>query len=743
MTDSKKFTVQWGGKDLTIEVGKFANQAGGSCTVQYGDTVVLATACMSESVRDGLDFFPLQVEYEERFYAAGRIKGSRFMKKEGRPTDEAILVARYIDRAIRPLFDDRMRNEIQVIVTCLQFDGENDPDIIGLIGASCALHMSNIPWEGPIADIRIGQIGGEWVINPSYEARAKSALDLSFAGTPEKVIMVEAGCDQVAEDTVLEAYTFGSKHLAAPIKLIEDVRAAVGKPKRDMVTPKNDEEKKKAERRAEVEAIARPFALTLVKELFFGTPRATKTERALQKSELKKRVEKHLVEQGIEGADVKYGTAICEDVLEGEVSRMILDEGKRVDGRSITEIRELVAEVGLFKRLHGSGHFKRGETQVLSTVTLGAPGDIQTLDSMEYQGTKQYFHHYNFPPYSVGECKPMRGPGRREIGHGALAEKALQPMLPGKEAFPYTVRVVSEVLGSNGSSSMGSTCGSTLALMDAGVPIKAPVAGMAMGIATDASGRWKVITDLQDLEDGEGGMDFKIAGSRTGITAIQMDTKTKGITREIVAQTLKQAYEARIQILDVMAAAIAEPRKELSEFAPRIITLRIDPESIGSVIGPGGKTINEIITTTGVGSIDIEDDGLVMITSVNAEAAQKAYDWVRNLTRKAEVGETFSGKVTRLMEFGAFVEFLPKQEGLVHVSELAPWRVAKVGDIVKVGDSVQVKVTEVDSLGRINLSMKQAPGNVYPEKPPESAQAFAPRPAAGGKPPFRGPRNDS
>lgn len=742
MSDEKKFSVQWGGKDLTIEVGKFANQANGSCTLQYGDTVVLATACMSESVREGLDFFPLQVEYEERFYAAGRIKGSRFMKKEGRPTDEAVLVARYIDRAIRPLFDDRMRNEIQVVVTCLQFDGENDPDILGLIAASCALHISDIPWNGPIADIRIGQIEGEWVINPSYEARAKSALDLSFAGTSDKVIMVEAGCDQVPESTILDAFAFGSKHLTVPVKLIGEVHAAVGKTKRDMLSPKNEEEVVKAKRRQEVEAIARPFLTTLVAELFFATPKATKVERAKQKAELKKRTEAFLVGQGIDILEVKYGAALAEEVLEAEVSRMILDEDRRVDGRKITEIRPLSSEVGLFKRLHGSGHFKRGETQVLSTVTLGAPGDIQTLDSMEYQGTKQYFHHYNFPPYSVGECKPMRGPGRREIGHGALAEKAIIPMLPKKEDFPYTIRVVSEVFGSNGSSSMGSTCGSSLALMDAGVPIKAAVAGIAMGIATDSSGRWKVITDLQDLEDGDGGMDFKVAGTRTGITAIQMDTKTTGIGRDVIEQTFKQAHEARLQILDVMDKAISAPRPELSSYAPRIITLRIDPELIGNVIGPGGKTINEIIATTGVGAIDIEDDGLVMITSVNAEAAQKAYDWVRNITRKAEVGEIFTGKVTRLMDFGAFVEFLPKQEGLVHISELAPWRVAKVGDIVKIGDEVKVKVTEIDNLGRINLSMKQAPGNVYPEKPPEAAQnGFGVgRPPMGTRPPTHGPR---
>jgi len=744
--DIKTFETEWGGKKLTIQTGKYALQANGACVVQYGDTVVLATATMSDSERDGLDFFPLMVEYEEKLYAAGRIKGSRFIKKEGRPTDEAVLTARYIDRALRPLFDDRIRNDIQVIVTCLAFDGENDPDVPGLIAASCALHMSDIPWEGPIADIRVGQIEGEWVINPSYEARTKSALDLSFAGTTDSIIMVEAGASEVPEATVLDAFWFGQKHLGAPIKLIEDVRAAVGKPKRDLLTPKSEEAKAKLLKRQEIEAKARPFIAKTVQELFFAAPRANKAERALQKKELKKRTEAFLLENGVDPADVKLGTAIVGDVLEEEVSRSILDEDRRVDGRGLTDIRTLLSEVALLPRVHGSGHFMRGDTQVLSVATLGAPGDEQTLDGMEFVGKKRYFHHYNFPPFSVGEVKPMRGPGRREIGHGALAEKALMPMMPEKEAFPYTIRVVSEVLGSNGSSSMGSTCGSTLALMDAGVPIKAPVAGIAMGLATDTAGRWKVLTDLQDLEDGKGGMDFKIAGSATGITAIQMDTKTKGLSREIVEQTFAQAREARMQILDVMLKAIPAPRPELSPYAPRIITLRINPERIGDVIGPGGKMINEIIDTTGVQAIDIEDNGLVMITSMNAEGAQKAEEWVKNLTREVTAGEFFKGKVTRLMDFGAFVEILPKKEGLVHVSEMAPWRVEKVSDIVKVGDEVQVKVVEIDNLGRVNLSMKQAPGNVYPEKPANAAPSgaagrpFPPRAGSrpgGARPPRR------
>lgn len=721
MSDVKTFETEWGGKKLTIQTGKYATQANGSCTVRYGDTIVLAAAVMSETAREGLDFFPLLVEYEERMYAAGRIKGSKFVKKEGRPTDEAILTGRFIDRAIRPLFNEQMRNEVQIVVTCLAFDGENDPDILGLIAASCALHLSDIPWDGPIADIRIGQIGGEWVINPSYAAREKSILDLAFAGTSDKILMVEACAKQVPEETALNAFWFGLKHLKTPIELIEKVREEVGKKKRDIFTPKTEEEKALHEKIISIQAIARPFIIKQVQELFFSAPVASKVERTSQKTELKHRLGIFLAEQGIEEENIHFGTDIVVDTLEEEISRLILDEERRVDGRSITQIRPLFSEVGVLPRAHGCGHFKRGDTQVLSVVTLGAPGDAQELDGMETVGKKRYFHHYNFPPYCVGEVKPMRGPGRREIGHGALAEKAIIPVLPEKDTFPYTIQVVSEVLTSNGSSSMGSTCGSSLALMDAGVPIMAPVAGIAMGIATDEQGRWKVFTDLQDLEDGKGGMDFKVAGTETGITAIQMDTKTKGLTKEMVEQTIRQAATARKEVLDIMTKAIAAPRPELSPFAPRIITIQIDPERIGDVIGPGGKMINEIIDTTGVQSIDIEDSGLVMITSTNGEAGKKAEEWVRNLTREVKAGEIFKGKVTRLMDFGAFVEILPKQEGLVHISELAPWRVNTVGDIVKVGDVVNVKVKEIDDLGRINLSMKAADGNVYPEKSPMTA----------------------
>lgn len=736
---SQIFETSWGGKTLKLEVGKYAQQAGGSVIATYGETTVLATATMSENVRDGLGFFPLMVDFEEKMYAAGRIKGSRFLKREGRPTDEAVLTARFIDRALRPLFDSRIRNDIQVIVTCLSFDGENDPDIVGLIAASCALHISDIPWGGPIADIRIGQIDGEWVINPTYEEREKSTLDLAFAGTPENIIMVEAGANEAPVETVLSGFWYGQEQLAEPIRLITEVHAAVGKEKRDVLSPKSDEETAKAARRKEVEEIARPFILEQVKDLFFTTPQATKGDRGAQKKEVKERTRAFLTEQGIEDDEIRYGTDIVVEVLEDEVSRAIIEEEKRVDGRSLTEIRNLISEVAILPRVHGSGHFMRGETQVMSIATLGAPGDEQLLDGMEIVGKKRYFHHYNFPPYSVGEVKPMRGPSRRDIGHGGLAEKALRPVLPEKEDFPYTIQVVSEVLGSNGSSSMGSTCGSTLALMDAGVPIKSPVAGIAMGVATDDQGRWKVLTDLQDLEDGKGGMDFKITGTKNGITAIQMDTKTLGLAKEIVEACFHQAKDALQEILGVMEKAIPAPRAEMSPYAPRIISMKIEPDQIGDVIGPGGKMINEIIEKTGVASIDIEQDGSVFITSVGQEPADKAAKWVNDLTRKVQAGELFEGTVVRLMDFGAFVEILPKRDGMVHVSELAPWRVDKVTDIVKVGDKVHVKVLEIDDKGRINLSMKQAEGNTYPEPPKQSARA--PRPDASRGP--RGPRDRS
>lgn len=733
MKQQQEFSIEWGGRTLTIGTGLLAQQANGSCTVRYGDTVVLCTATMG-GVREGLDFFPLQVDFEERMYAAGRIKGSRFIKREGRPTDEAILSGRLIDRAIRPLFDDHMRNEIAVVATVFSHDQENDADIPGLIGASCALAMSDIPWMGPIAAIRVGRVNGAWVLNPTYAQTNEGGVDVVVAGANGKTVMLEAGTNQLSEEDAYAAIAWAHEQLGPVIDLIEKVRAASGKQKVDVLSPKSEEEKLVREARANIHTNARAFLKTRESTLF-AVPLKTKSDRKNAVVNLKRELDEHLKNQNVSKDERKIASECVDEFVDSEVTRLILDEGRRADGRALNEIRELGCMVAVMPRTHGSGLFMRGSTQVLSSVTLGAPGMEQTIDTMEFQVKRRFFHHYNFPSYSVGETKGNRGPGRREIGHGALAERAILPVLPDREAFPYTIRLVSEVLGSNGSSSMGATCGSTLALMDAGVPILAPVAGIAMGCASDEStGRFRVITDLQDLEDGTGGMDFKVAGTRAGITAIQMDTKTHGIPLTTVQETLVAAKTARFKILDTIATAIAEPRAELSKWAPRIESFRIHPDRIRDVIGPGGKMINEIIAECNV-EIDIEDDGLVMITSVHPEGMKKAVDWIKQLTREVAVGEIFTGPVTRTMDFGAFVEILPKQEGLVHISELAPTRVEKVSDIVKVGDIVTVKVYEIDAMGRLNLSIKRASPDYKPsdrdERPLRSDKKPSGRPPGG------------
>ena len=720
----ESFKTEWAGRTLEVQTGKLAGQAGGSCTVRYGDTMVLVAATMSDNLREGISFFPLMVDYEERLYAAGKIKSSRFIKREGRPTDEAILTGRMIDRAIRPLFPEGMRNDVQVVATVLSVDQENDSDIPALVGAACALAMSDVPWNGPIAAVRVGRKDGEWTINPTFAEREAGELEVVVAGTPDKVIMLEAAAKQAPEQTMIDAIERGQDELKAVLDLIAQVVAKVGKTKRSLEKTLTEEEKVTAEETKLQTEAAREYFMSKVTDAIFADPKISKHARHAVQAKLEAEVDAWLTERQVGKEKRKVIVGKVNGWMENEVTRSIIEDGKRADGRAIDEIRSLASEVSFIPRTHGSALFARGETQVLSAVTLGSPSDEQTLDGMEEVGKKRYMHHYNFPQYSTGETGPNRGPGRREIGHGALAEKALVPVLPTKEEFPYAIRVVSEVLSSNGSSSMGSTCGSTLALMDAGVPIKTHIAGIAMGLASDkTTGKYRVITDLQDLEDGKGGMDFKIAGSRTGITAIQMDTKTDGLSKQIVREAVIQGQKARMQVLDVLEAAIAAPRAELSPYAPRLVTIHINPELIRNVIGPGGKIINEIIDATGV-SIDIENDGTVIICSANADGVERAVARVKELTREAKPGEIFTGTVTRIMDFGAFVEIMPKQEGLVPTSEISEKPVNSPRDVVHPGDKVTVKVIEIDSQGRINLSIKQA---ADPDAAPIPARRPPPR----------------
>ncbi|MDD5290355.1 MAG: polyribonucleotide nucleotidyltransferase [Patescibacteria group bacterium] len=697
----KNFTAEIGGKEMKFEVGKFAGQANAACTVQYGDTLVLATACIALKPREEIDYFPLLVDFDEKLYAAGKIKGSRFIKREGRATDEAILSGRMADRSIRPLFPEEIKNDVQIVLSVLSFDGENDPDVLGLNAAAAVLYISDIPWNGPLAAVRVGRINNEWVLNPSYEARQKSDLDVVVAGTKEEVVMIESGAKEVAEDIFADALEFGMKHLKKIIGTMEEMKKEVGLEKIKLIADETEEERASREK---VKAKVEKIVAEKVEGVFSARNKETYHEKI---DELRTDIDEALkADNEINKDERTAGVKMLDLFLDIYARRLVLEKNIRVDGRKLDEIRSLSAEVGVLPRTHGSGLFQRGETQVLSVVTLGSPSDEQTLDTMEESGKKRYMHHYNFPAFSVGEVKPMRGPGRREIGHGALAEKALLPVLPDKEQFPYTIRVVSEVLSSNGSSSQASICGSSLSLMDAGVPIKKAVAGIAMGLMSDPENKnkYEIITDIQGTEDHSGDMDFKVAGTEAGITAAQLDIKLGGISLEICRETLKRAKKARQQVLEVMKSAIEAPRADLSPYAPRIYTLQINPDKIRDVIGPGGKMINEIIDATGV-DIDIEDSGLVFVTAPNGESANKAIEWIKNLTREVVAGEHFMGKVTRLMDFGAFVEVLPKQEGLVHISEIAPFRVGQVTDALNVGDVVPVIVKEIDSMGRINLTM--------------------------------------
>lgn len=701
----KTFKADLAGKELIIETGELAQQAGGSCTVRYGDTVVLATATMGD-IREGMDYFPLSVDYEEKLYAAGKIKGSRWIKREGRPSDEAILTSRLVDRAIRPLFPKEIKNEVQVVLTVLSFDGQNDPDAISLIAASAALSISNIPWNGPLAGVRIGRVENEWIINPTFEQRENSDLDFIIAGLEKKLLMLECEGQEVSEDIAYGSIEYALNNIDSIIKLINEVAKAVGKEKLFLKSAIADEEEETPEAQKELISKTQSWIETNIPKVLFDKKLTTKIERKNALVKAKEDLMAYLESESIGKERRKKAVPLFDAFVEKEVTRAILEEQKRVDGRKLTEIRNLEARVSLLPRTHGSALFNRGETQVLSVVTLGAPGDEQSLEGLEESGKKRFMHHYNFPPYSVGEAGRIGSPSRRDIGHGALAEKAIRPMMPDKESFPYTIRVVSEVLGSNGSSSQASVCGSSLALMDAGVPIKKAVAGIAMGVASDETkNQFVVLTDLQDLEDGSGGMDFKIAGTKDGITAIQLDTKTQGLPLDVVKQTLIQGHDARLEILNVMDTAIDKPRPELSQYSPKIISFKINPDKIREVIGPGGKIINQIIDETGV-QIDIEDDGLVMVTGMEGSDSTKAVEWIKNIVREVEIGEVFEGKVSRLFDFGAMVEILPGQEGMVHISELAHERTNQVSDAVKIGDMVKVKVIKIDEKGRINLSMK-------------------------------------
>lgn len=704
----KVFTREWLGRALTIKTGKVALQADAAVWVQYGETVVQATVVRSKNEREGIDFFPLMVDFDEKLYAAGIIKGSRWIKREGRPTDQAVLAGRMIDRSIRPLFDQGDRRDVQVIITSLAVDHENDHDIVSLVAASAALSLAGLNWQGPIGGIRVGLINGEMVFNPTYQEQNESDLDLIVAGTDKRIIMIESGGKEASEETIFKAIMAGQEKLQTVIELIKEAQQGAGK---EFVPAKNKkltpEEAEAAKAKEELLKIGATWLEENVKKILFDKVYYTKGERKQAVSAIKEQLEEYLVAQGLDSS--KRGFIIkklVEAAVDSEVTNAILENKRRVDGRALDEIRALSAEVAILPRDHGTSLFSRGETQVMTIATLGAPGLEQSLEGLEGPSKKRFMHHYNFPPFSVGEASPLRGTGRREIGHGALAEKALFSLIPSKEEFPYTIRLVSETLGSNGSSSMASTCAATLALMDAGVPLKKPVAGIAMGLASNNDmSRWEILTDIQDLEDGQGGMDFKMAGTADGLTAIQLDTKTIGLDQEIISKTLKQGRAALNQILGVMKEAIAEPRPELSPYAPRLVSFNVDPEKIGAIIGPGGKVINKIIDETGV-SIDIEDDGLVVVCGTDAAMVEEAVRQVKDIVHVFAPGEIISGKVVRMLDFGAFVSLNANQDGMVHVSELAPYRIEKPSDFLNIGDVVSVKIKEIDDQGRINLTMK-------------------------------------
>ncbi len=690
----KSYKIEFAGRPLEVVFSRLAEQADGSVVVKYGGTVALVTAVMAKTARPDGDFFPLTVDYEEKYYAAGKIYGSRFIRRETRPSEGAILTARMIDRTIRPRFDPRIRREVQIVTTILSIDGENDPDFPGLLGASLALSTSPIPFSGPVAGIRVARANEEWVINPTYKERETATLDLFAGGIREKINMIEVGAKEVSEEDALEALELAQEEIRKLAEWQEKIIAEKGVEKEALVFVEPDREL--------VEKV-KAFLKDKLEEAIF-TPRRDARDRRIRP--LLQELEDYMKEAG-EERNIGKARFIFDEEVNELVHKKALEESRRADGRAPDEIRPLDITTGALPRTHGSALFMRGNTQALSVVTLGAPGDVLLLQGMEVTGEKRFLHHYNFPPYSVGETGRMGSPGRREIGHGALAEKALFPLIPTKENFPYTIRIVSEILSSNGSSSMASVCGSSLALMDAGVPIPKHAAGISMGLMLGEKGEYKILRDIQGPEDHHGDMDCKVAGTRDGITAIQMDVKVEGVTLKILKDALEGAKKAREEILGKMEKVIAEARPNLSPFAPRVISIQIPQEKIREVIGPGGKVINAIIGETGA-QIDIEDSGLVFITAENEAAAEKALEWIKNIIREFKVGEMLSGRVIKILDFGAIVELLPGHEGMVHISELAPYRIERVEEIVKVGDVIPVKVKEIQPDGRIRLSHVEA-----------------------------------
>lgn len=689
MFEHKVFKMDFAGRELSVEIGKIAELASGSAILQYGETMVMVNVSKSAQPRDGIDFFPLSVDYEEKLYSVGKIPGG-FLKREGKPSEKAILTSRLIDRPIRPLFPKGFRNDVQVVATVLSVDQDCTPDIVAMIGSSVALSISDIPFNGPTGSVLVGLVDGAFVINPTAEQREKSSLHLVVSGTKDAIMMVEAGAEEIPDELMLEAILFAHEEIKKVVEFVETIAAEVGKEKIDVTLYKIDEE---------VEKAVREFATDKMKE-------AVKTVEKLERMEKMDAVKEETFAH-FEDIVEEFGQDIEEtlhSIIKEEVRKLIVHENIRPDNRKPDEIRPIWCDNGFIPRAHGSGLFTRGQTQVMSIATLGALGDVQILDGLDEEESKRYMHHYNFPAYSVGEARPSRGPGRREIGHGALAERALLPVIPSKEEFPYAIRVVSEVLSSNGSTSQGSVCGSTLSLLDAGVPIKDMVAGIAMGLIKHDN-KVAVLSDIQGMEDHLGDMDFKVAGTEHGITAIQMDIKIAGIDEEVLRTALKQARVGRIHILNEMRKTIDAPKPELSKYAPKIVTMNINPDKIRDVIGPGGKIITKIIDETGV-KIDIEQTGEVFISGIDAEMIAKAQQLIHDIVAEAEVGQTYTGKVTRIMNFGAFVEILPGKEGLLHISHIAHERVNKVEDVLNIGDEVTVKVTEIDEKGRVNLSRK-------------------------------------